>query len=156
MTTSEFTQYFHWFTGQLVFIDKMDHYAAVNPWTNNRLGYHDLAYVTYTSGSTGKPKGVMVEHYQLMQYLQQEAYQLPVERYLHSTSITFDIIVLELYLPLVHNKTVVIVDSLMAPNIPKVGFIQGKRDDDDDDDDDGGDGDGDNDNDNDNDDDKKG
>lgn len=127
MTTSEFTQYFHWFTGHLVLIDKMDEYAAVIPWRNNRLGCHDLAYVTYTSGSTGKPKGVMVEHHQLMQYLQQEAYQLPVERYLHSTSITFDIIVLELYLPLVHNKTVVIVDSLLTPNIPKVGFIQGKR-----------------------------
>jgi len=128
VTTSEFTQYFHWFTGHLVLIDKMDEYAAVIPWRNNRLGCHDLAYVTYTSGSTGKPKGVMVEHHQLMQYLQQEAYQLPVERYLHSTSITFDIVVLELYLPLVHNKTVVIVDSLLTPNIPKVGFIQGKRD----------------------------
>ena len=132
MTTSEFTQYFHWFTGHLVHIDKMDEYAAVIPWRNNRLGCHDLAYVTYTSGSTGKPKGVMVEHHQLMQYLQQEAYQLPVERYLHSTSITFDIIVLELFLPLVHNKIVVIVDSLLSPNIPKVGFIQGKRDVDDD------------------------
>jgi hypothetical protein len=70
---------------------------------------------------------VCVEHAQLLQYTQQEVYNIPTaSKYLHSTNVTFDIIVLEVYLPLVNNKTVCIVPNLLCDFIPKdIGFLQG-------------------------------
>lgn len=124
VTVSEYASKFTWFTGRLIFIDKLATYRQT-PWINT-LELSHLAYITYTSGSTGTPKGIMVEHIQLNQYTQQDVYNIDTEVYLHSTNITFDIVALEIYLPLVHNKCVYVVDSLLDPNIPaNVGFLQG-------------------------------
>ncbi|WP_394989490.1 amino acid adenylation domain-containing protein [Cellvibrio sp.] len=63
-----------------------------------------LAYVIYTSGSTGKPKGVMVEHGAVVNFLSsvRNAPGMVAEDHLLAvTSISFDIHVLELYLPLI-------------------------------------------------------
>ncbi len=64
-----------------------------------------LAYVIYTSGSTGKPKGVMVEHASLTNYLKwgQTSYakdSSPLNFGLF-TSLSFDLTVTSIYLPLV-------------------------------------------------------
>ncbi|WP_339143247.1 amino acid adenylation domain-containing protein [Pseudoalteromonas galatheae] len=64
---------------------------------------NSLAYVIYTSGSTGKPKGVTVSHLALRNFItaMQETFVLSTNtRALAVTSISFDIHVLELYLPL--------------------------------------------------------
>jgi amino acid adenylation domain-containing protein len=66
-------------------------------------GPHDLAYVIYTSGSTGKPKGVMVEHRSVVNFLCSMACEPGVgssDRVLAITTLSFDIAVLELLLPL--------------------------------------------------------
>ncbi|MDH0639563.1 non-ribosomal peptide synthase/polyketide synthase [Pseudomonas sp. GD03860] len=72
-----------------------------------------LAYVIYTSGSTGKPKGVAVRRAGLGNFLASMA-QAPGlaenGRLLALTSLSFDIAVLELYLPLVSGASVVLVD----------------------------------------------
>jgi amino acid adenylation domain-containing protein len=60
----------------------------------------NLAYVMYTSGSTGKPKGVAVEHANAVQFVTQVAPRLGVEpgtRMLASTSVSFDVSVLEIF-----------------------------------------------------------
>jgi amino acid adenylation domain-containing protein len=71
-----------------------------------------LAYVIYTSGSTGRPKGVMVRHGSVVNFLlaMQEELRLTAEEVVAATtSVSFDIAVLELFLPLVIGaKTVVI------------------------------------------------
>jgi amino acid adenylation domain-containing protein/non-ribosomal peptide synthase protein (TIGR01720 family) len=72
-------------------------------------GPGDLAYVIYTSGSTGRPKGAMIEHRGLVNYLlwAKDAYRAasgagaPV----HS-SVSFDLTVTGLYLPLLAGKRV--------------------------------------------------
>jgi len=71
----------------------------------------DLAYVIYTSGSTGKPKGVQVQHRAVVNFLasmREKPGLTPADRLLAVTTLSFDIAVLELFLPLTVGATVVI------------------------------------------------
>ena len=70
-----------------------------------------LAYVIYTSGSTGRPKGVAVHHDAVGNFLTSMAKRpgLTAEDVvLAVTTLSFDIAVLELYLPLIVGARVVI------------------------------------------------
>jgi amino acid adenylation domain-containing protein len=63
----------------------------------------DLAYLIYTSGSTGRPKGVAVPHGAVANLIASFASLLeltPADRWLAVTTLSFDISVLELLLPL--------------------------------------------------------
>ena len=74
----------------------------------------DLAYVIYTSGSTGEPKGVEIEHRAVVNMLasmQQRPGLGAEDRLLAITTLTFDIAVLEIFLPLVSGACVVIAPS---------------------------------------------
>ncbi len=71
----------------------------------------NLAYVIYTSGSTGKPKGVQIEHSAAVNFLQSMKREPGLTEHdvlLAVTTVSFDIAVLELYLPLMTGATVVI------------------------------------------------
>ena len=74
----------------------------------------DLAYVIYTSGSTGHPKGVQVEHRNVLGFLRGMAAQPGIDGddvLVSVTTLSFDISVLELFLPLVCGARVVIADG---------------------------------------------
>ncbi|AGA31109.1 hybrid non-ribosomal peptide synthetase/type I polyketide synthase [Singulisphaera acidiphila] len=63
-----------------------------------------LAYVIYTSGSTGKPKGVMIPHDALTNFILAMRALLGLEAgdsLLAVTTLSFDIAVLELFVPLI-------------------------------------------------------
>ena len=78
------------------------------------LSPHDLAYVIYTSGSTGEPKGVEIEHCAVVNMLasMQRRPGLGAEdTMLAITTLTFDIAVLEIFLPLLCGASVVIAAS---------------------------------------------
>ncbi|KAH8658516.1 nonribosomal peptide synthetase 7 [Xylariales sp. PMI_506] len=71
---------------------------------------NDLAYIMYTSGSTGRPKGVEVTHESVANFLlsmQKQPGCSSEDRILAVTTISFDIAVLELFLPLICGGTVV-------------------------------------------------
>jgi amino acid adenylation domain-containing protein len=71
----------------------------------------NLAYVIYTSGSTGKPKGVRVHHEATVNFLhsmQREPGMRASDRVLAITTLSFDIALLELVLPLVAGATIVL------------------------------------------------
>jgi len=73
----------------------------------------DPAYLIYTSGSTGKPKGVVVPHRAATNFLSSMAREpgLAEDDVLVAvTTLSFDISVLELYLPLTVGAKVVIAD----------------------------------------------
>ena len=76
-----------------------------------------LAYVIYTSGSTGLPKGVMVRHDAVTNFLATMAERPGLtakDRVLGLTSLSFDIAVLELWLPLTIGACVVLADRAAA------------------------------------------
>ncbi|QNP40684.1 non-ribosomal peptide synthetase [Lysobacter solisilvae (ex Woo and Kim 2020)] len=77
----------------------------------------DPAYVIYTSGSTGRPKGVVVPHRAVANFLasmQREPGLTEHDRLLAITTLSFDIAVLELMLPLSVGAQVVIADREAA------------------------------------------
>lgn len=74
-------------------------------------GSEACAYVIYTSGSTGKPKGVLVPHRAVSNFLQSMAVEPGMtsnDVLVAVTTLSFDIAVLELYLPLIVGGRVVI------------------------------------------------
>jgi amino acid adenylation domain-containing protein/thioester reductase-like protein len=71
----------------------------------------DLAYVIYTSGSTGRPKGVQITHRSAVNFLA-SMQRMPGldarDRLLAVTTLSFDIALLELLLPLISGAQVTI------------------------------------------------
>jgi amino acid adenylation domain-containing protein len=77
----------------------------------------DPAYVIYTSGSTGRPKGVIVPHRAIANFLtsmQREPGLSASDRLLAITTLSFDIAVLELLLPLSVGAQIVMADRETA------------------------------------------
>lgn len=70
-----------------------------------------LVYIIYTSGSTGRPKGVQIPHRAVVNFLtsMKETPGLsPDDRLLSVTTLSFDISVLEIFLPLITGACVVV------------------------------------------------
>ncbi|MFI6485304.1 amino acid adenylation domain-containing protein [Nonomuraea sp. NPDC050663] len=75
------------------------------------------AYLIYTSGSTGRPKGVMVAHHAVVNLLDGMSAMLgsgPGHVWLAIAPLSFDMSVIELYLPLITGGRVVIADARAA------------------------------------------
>jgi len=71
------------------------------------------AYTIYTSGSTGRPKGVVVPTDALaafVDHLHATMRMVPTDRLVAVTTVSFDIAVLELFVPLVSGAAVVLAD----------------------------------------------
>lgn len=87
-------------------------------------GASELAYLIYTSGSTGQPKAVAVSHGALTNFLEgmQDLLGLgSADVLLAVTTISFDISLLELLLPIVTGGRVVIASSDETLNAPALG-----------------------------------
>ena len=101
-----------------------EHVAELAAAGDNRIGRddggalpEDVAYVIYTSGSTGRPKGVRVPHRAVSNFLDSMRVEPGLEaldRMVAVTTLSFDIAVLELFLPLVVGAEVIIADRETA------------------------------------------
>ena len=84
---------------------------------NSNIHPNNLSYTIYTSGSTGKPKGVQIAHRNVVNFLTaiQEKLQLTNIDNLHSvTTLSFDIAVLEIFLPLTTGAKLTLVSREVA------------------------------------------
>lgn len=97
------------FAGEVLYLD--EEYLFQGEESNLvRESYpNDLAYVIYTSGSTGNPKGVMVEQKSLVHFLSVMREKVKDNQsFLFLASVSFDISLLEICLPLTQGSKVVI------------------------------------------------
>jgi amino acid adenylation domain-containing protein len=80
--------------------------AALSP-----VDSENLAYVTFTSGSTGRPKGVQIQHRSVVNFIEtiQRTPGLTTnDAFVSVTTISFDISVLELFVPLLTGARLII------------------------------------------------
>lgn len=82
-----------------------------------------LAYVIYTSGSTGTPKGVMVTHNSLVNLLSAMRKQLKVNpevTLVSTTNLSFDMIVPDLFLPIVVGARLLLVSREVVSDYTRI------------------------------------
>ena len=85
-----------------------------------------LAYIIYTSGSTGKPKGVRVHHRSMINFLESMAREPGCkadDRLLAVVTLSFDMSVPELYLPLICGASIVIAESGQVKDGEKIAEL---------------------------------
>jgi amino acid adenylation domain-containing protein len=81
---------------------------------NLKVASEAPAYIIYTSGSTGKPKGVQVAHFNVINLLDSLSAAPGIkatDRMFVVTTISFDAMVMEIYLPLLYGATIILVDE---------------------------------------------
>ncbi|MDZ7994279.1 MAG: non-ribosomal peptide synthetase [Nostoc sp. EfeVER01] len=85
--------------------------------SNSNIEPDNLMYTIYTSGSTGKPKGVQITHRNVVNFLtsMQQGLHLSHQDSLFSvTTLSFDIAVLEIFLPLIVGAKVILTSREIA------------------------------------------
>jgi amino acid adenylation domain-containing protein len=87
------------------------------PNPSSHVTTQNLAYLIYTSGSTGQPKGVQIEHHSavnLLWSIQQAPGLTAEDTMLSVTSLSFDIAVSEIFLPLIVGAKLVLASRAAA------------------------------------------
>jgi amino acid adenylation domain-containing protein len=97
----------------LTVVPSGEHSAADTDVDAEDVDAEDVAYVIYTSGSTGTPKGVLVPHRGIVNRVRWELATYPIgqdDAVLHRTSLSFDISLWEIFVPLSSGARLVIAD----------------------------------------------
>jgi len=86
----------------------------------------NVAYVIYTSGSTGQPKGVVVEHRQAINFLHGMigAWRIgPASAVLQFAAVTFDVSVMDMFMPLLAGAKVVLAPAQTLHSPPRLAAL---------------------------------
>jgi len=89
---------------------ELDNYTGTKPIGINRTA-SDLCYIIYTSGTTGNPKGVLLEHKNVVNYINSAKTIYPIkqtDRALQGFSVSFDASIEEIWVPFSAGATLVI------------------------------------------------
>ncbi len=108
LTTKELQSTFGFPTNKVLYAEVLNSESNGKPLKIHPVAVDTPAYILYTSGSTGKPKGVLVKHSGVTNLLQDLARKMGFdkeEKLLGITTVSFDISVLEIFMPLIHGGT---------------------------------------------------
>src|SRR6202035_6934 len=86
----------------------------------------NAAYVLYTSGSTGQPKGVVVEHRHAVNFLRgmTRHWEIgPRDAVLQFASFTFDVSVMDMFMPLLAGARVILADPGTLHSPPRLAAL---------------------------------
>jgi amino acid adenylation domain-containing protein len=86
----------------------------------------NVAYVIYTSGSTGHPKGVVIEHRHAINFLHGmiEAWRItPASAVLQFAAYTFDVSVMDMFMPLLAGAKVVLAPTETLHSPPRLAAL---------------------------------
>ncbi len=95
-----------------VALDDADRHARAPLAKTATPGPEDLAYILYTSGSTGRPKGVMLTHRDAASFIEwcSETFAPTAQdRFSSHAPFHFDLSILDIYCPLRHGATLILV-----------------------------------------------
>lgn len=110
-------------TQRVLLVDQPDPDAAPGRADQEAARGDDTAYVIYTSGSTGKPKGVLVSHanvVNLLESVRERPGMTQSDVVLAITTLSFDIAVSEILLPLVAGARIVLASREEAADGPRL------------------------------------
>ena len=102
------------FEGKMIDMTEESRYDEDDSNLGTEITAKDLAYLIYTSGSTGKPKGVMLEQGSVHNFIEGMNRKISFDAgksILNSTSIGFDIFVVESLLALIKGLRIIISDE---------------------------------------------
>ncbi|MDD3303554.1 MAG: amino acid adenylation domain-containing protein [Clostridia bacterium] len=104
--------------------EKLSNYSNKN--LSNKHNMSDIMYIIYTSGTTGKPKGVIVKNTNVTNLLF-AAYNYEelseCKAWGAFSTYSFDISVLEIFVPLVHGKVIVLANEAEQKMPDKMGKL---------------------------------
>lgn len=112
---------------KIIFVEEIDGASAEN--LNVEVAPENLAYCIYTSGSTGKPKGVMLTNHNLVNFVDANPKNHEILGYVERgkvslalAAITFDVSIMEEFIPLAHGLTICMAneDEIHNPLMLKV------------------------------------
>jgi amino acid adenylation domain-containing protein len=101
------------------YLERADAEDPVELSASSRPAPDDLAYILYTSGSTGKPKGVMLSHRNgssFVDWCSEVLVPSERDRFSSHAPFHFDLSILDLYVPLKHGATVVLIGEELGKN----------------------------------------
>ena len=105
--------------------DNADPSGNTDP-SGNSATPENVAYVIYTSGSTGRPKGVVVEHRQAVNFLlgMIETWDMgPADAVLQFASLSFDVSVMDMFVPLLAGGRVVLAPPETLHSPPRLAAL---------------------------------
>ena len=111
------------FCGEKINLDKINLYEGTYKNLSTISNPRDIAYVIYTSGSTGKPKGVIVEHGNIVNFINcqiQRTYKMTEQdRVLQSSPISFDPSIEQIFIALLSGASLYLIDTERLLDINK-------------------------------------
>lgn len=126
LTAATQASVFQSFQVEVCFVEQLHMESIIYPNANvNASIFPDSpSYMMYTSGTTGKPKGVVVLHRGVINLVRDNALNIgPMDRMAQFSNLAFDGSTFDIWTPLLHGSTLVIIQQDVRGDYQKLGLL---------------------------------